>query len=193
MQATQPAKGPDCLERLRVKTVEASSITIGPQPDARCVVVEAVQLTGLQLRDGSKVAFPDKPTLACTTAEVFAAYVRDLLVPLAKGSYGSPIEAIWTGPGLDCRTRDHVPGAKLSAHAEGLAVDVAQVRLTDKRMFEVGRPKGDVDAGFETAARAGACGYFHTALGPGSDAFHETHWHFDLLARGIKGDAKFCQ
>jgi hypothetical protein len=60
-------------------------------------------------------------------------------------------------------------------------------------MIEVGQHKTDLDQAFETAARAGACGYFHTALGPGADSFHETHWHFDLLPRGSTGDAKFCQ
>ena len=100
---------------------------------------------------------------------------------------------MWTGPGLECRTRDHLPGAKLSAHGQGLAVDVAQVRLADGRVIEVGRPKQALDQGFETAALAGGCGYFHTALGPGADAFHETHWHFDLLPRGTKGEAKLCQ
>lgn len=154
---------------------------------------EAVQLTGLGLGDGTAVAFPDKPIVACATAETFATYVRDLLVPLSKGSYGVPIDAVWTGPGLDCRTRDHIPGAKLSAHGQGLAIDIAQLRLANRRLIEVGRPKGDLDQGFETAARAGGCGYFHTALGPGADAFHETHWHFDILPRGTKGDSKFCQ
>ena len=173
--------------------VDANSTTVGPQPDPRCTVVEPVQVTGLKLRDGTEIAFPDRPTVACVTAEAFAAYVRDLLVPLAKGTYGIPLNAVLTGPGLDCRTRDRIPGAKLSAHGQGLAIDIAQVRLANQRTIEVGRPIGDLDRGFEAAARAGGCGYFHTALGPGSDAFHETHWHFDLLPRGTKGDSKFCQ
>jgi hypothetical protein len=84
-------------------------------------------------------------------------------------------------------------GAQLSAHAQGLAVDITQLRLSDQHVIEVGRPKDEAEAGFDTAARAGACGYFHTVLGPGADAFHETHWHFDMLPRGSKGDSKFCQ
>ena len=46
---------------------------------------------------------------------------------------------------------------------------------------------------FDHAARAAACGYFHTALGPGADAFHSSHWHFDLESRGADGKSKFCQ
>ena len=187
------ANGPDCLSALNSSNVVAERTDIGPQPDPRCTVVDAVKLVSLRVADGSNVTFPDKPTVACTTAATFAAFVRELIVPLSKGSYGSPVDAVWTGPGLDCRTRDHIVGAKLSAHAQGLAVDIAQVRLAAGRTIEVGRPKNDLDRAFETAARAGGCGYFHTALGPGADAFHETHWHFDLLPRGSNGDAKFCQ
>lgn len=193
LPASQPAVAGDCLSRLTSQKIAAQPTQIGPQPDPRCTVVDAVRLSSLTLVDGSSVAFPDKPTIACTTAATFSNYVRDLLVPLAKGSYGSGVTAVWTGPGLDCRTRDHVVGAKLSAHALGLAVDIAQFQLAGGRKIEVGRPLTDLDRSFETAARAGGCGYFHTSLGPGSDAFHETHWHFDLLPRGTTGDAKVCQ
>jgi hypothetical protein len=103
------------------------------------------------------------------------------------------IEAVGKGPGLECRTRDHIVGAQLSAHAQGLVIDIAQLRLSNQRVIEVGGAKDETDAGFETAARAGACGYFHTVLGPGADAFHETHWHFAMLPRGSKGNSKFCQ
>ena len=166
---------------------------IGPQPDPQCSVVDAVHLTALRMADGAAITFPDKPTIACATASTFSSFVRDLLSPLAKGTYGSPVARVWTGPGLDCRTRDHIPGAKLSAHGQGLAVDIAQLELQDGRRIEVGRPKSEADRAFETAALAGGCGYFHTALGPGADAFHETHWHLDLVPRGTKGDAKFCE
>ena len=182
-----------CPSRLTGRHVDAEPIAIGPQPDPRCTVVQPVRLSGLVLPDGGKVAFPDRPTIACTTADIFSLYVRDLLVPLAKGTFSSPIAAVWTGPGLECRSRDHIFGAKLSAHGQGLAIDIAQLKLADGRMIAVGEPKTDTDTAFETASRAAACGYFHTVLGPGSDSYHRTHWHFDLEVRGNKGDAKYCK
>ena len=184
---------PAALPRLAARHVEAETVTIGPQLDPRCTVVQAVRLSGLVLQDGGTVAFPDHPTIACTTADVFSLYVRDLLVPLAKGTFASPIAAVWTGPGLECRARDHVFGAKLSAHGQGLAIDIAQLKLADGRLIAVGEPKTDTDAAFETASRAAGCGYFHTVLGPGSDSYHRTHWHFDLEVRGAKGDTKYCK
>ena len=183
----------DCPSRLKAANVDVERTSIGPQPDPQCSVVDAVHLTALRLADGAVVTFPDKPIIACATASTFSAFVRDLLSPLAKGTYGFPVDSVWTGPGLDCRTRDHIPGAKLSAHGQGLAVDIAQLALQDGRRIEVGNPRSEIDRAFETAALAGGCGYFHTALGPGADAFHETHWHLDLISRGTKGDAKFCE
>ena len=189
----QPPTDAACPGRLKAAGVKAEPFAIGPQPDARCVVVQPVRLTDVTTSEGTVVAFPDQPTIACETADTFAAYVRELLVPLARGTYGAAVDAVWTGPGLECRSRDHIFGAKLSAHGQGLAIDIAQLKLADGRRIAVGEPKTTTDQAFETAARAAACGYFHTVLGPGSDSYHRTHWHFDLEERGTKGDGKYCR
>ena len=189
----QPVDDTACPARLKARNVAVEPVSIGPQPDVRCSVVEAVNLTGLTMPDGSKVEFPDHPTIACTTADAFSLYVRDLLSPLAKGTYGAAVASVWTGPGLECRSRDHILGAKLSAHGQGLAIDIAQLKLSNGFMIQVGLPKTEADQGFETASRAAACGYFHTVLGPGSDSYHRTHWHFDLEVRGSKSDGKYCK
>ena len=189
----EPAADAGCADRLKARGVVAEDTTLGPQPDARCTVVQPMRLVSATLADGSAVSFPDRPTLACTTADAFSAYVHDLLAPLAKGTWGTGVTSVWTGPGLECRSRDHVFGAKLSAHGQGLAIDIAQLKLGDGRLVAVGEPKTDAERDFETAARAGGCGYFHTVLGPGSDSYHRTHWHFDLEVRGREGDSKYCK
>ena len=181
-----------CPGRLNAESILAEPTSIGPQPDARCTVAEPVRLAGLTLPDGGAIDFPDRPLVACITAERFATYVRDLLSPLAKGTFGARVGAVWTGPGLECRSRDHIFGAKLSAHGQGLAVDVARLKLEDGQSIAVGEPRTPRENAFETAARAGGCGYFNTVLGPGSDSYHRTHWHFDLEVRGAKGDTKYC-
>lgn len=188
-----PAADAGCADRLKARGVVAEDTTLGPQPDARCTVVQPMRLASETLSDGSTVSFPDKPTIACTTVDAFSAYVHDLLAPLVKGTWGTGVTSVWTGPGLECRSRDHIFGAKLSAHGQGLAVDIAQLKLGDGRVVAVGEPKTDTERDFETAARAGGCGYFHTVLGPGSDSYHRTHWHFDLEVRGKDGDGKFCK
>jgi hypothetical protein len=40
-----------------------------------------------------------------------------------------------------------------------------------------------VDARFQRAVRKAACGPFTTVLGPGSDAYHDDHMHFDTKPR----------
>ncbi len=188
-----PAPDAGCIDRLNARGVTVEATTLGPQPDQRCTVVQPLRLVSAKRVDGTSVAFPDQPTIACTTADAFSAYVHDLLAPLAKGTWGVGLASVWTGPGLECRSRDHIFGAKLSAHGQGLAVDIAQLKLDDGRLIAVGEPKTDAERDFEMAARAGGCGYFHTVLGPGSDSYHRTHWHFDLAVRGKDGDAKFCK
>jgi hypothetical protein len=164
-----------------------------PSSDVRCVIAQPVTLEALTPRTGQRIEIPDHPTLDCVAALTFSRYVRDLLVPLAKGSFDATIVKIGTGPGFDCRTRDHVDGAKLSAHAKGLAVDIADITFAGGRVYQVGNEPDGIERAFDTAARAAACGYFHTALGPGADAFHVRHWHFDLEPRGGDGKSKFCQ
>jgi hypothetical protein len=164
-----------------------------PSSDVRCVIAQPVTLEALTPRTGQRIEIPDHPTLDCVAALTFSRYVRDLLVPLAKGSFDATIVKIGTGPGFDCRTRDHVEGAKLSAHAKGLAVDIADITFAGRRVYHVGNLPDGIDRAFDRAARAAACGYFHTALGPGADAFRTRHWHFDLEPRGTDGKSKFCQ
>jgi hypothetical protein len=191
--AARPAPPAPCVEALKTAGAVFEPATIGPQPEPLCIVAEPVRLSGLDPADGLPIDFPDRPTVACATALVFADYLRDLLVPLARGQFGSAVAAIGTGPGFECRTRDHIPGAKISAHGQGLAIDIAELKLANGRQLDIGTPRDEGERAFDKGARAGACGFFHTALGPGADSFHETHWHFDLQPRGSKGDSRICQ
>jgi hypothetical protein len=47
------------------------------------------------------------------------------------------------------------------------------------------------EARFQAAVREGACRYFTTVLGPGSDPEHATHLHLDLRDR--RGGYRICQ
>jgi hypothetical protein len=183
----------DCLASLAAEGAVFNSGGSEPSSDARCAIAQPVTLEALAPRTEHLIDLPDHPTLDCVAALTFGRYVRQLLVPLAKGAFDATIVAIGTGPGFDCRTRDNVDGAKLSAHAKGLAVDIADIIFAGGRIYQVGNLPDGAERDFDTAARAAACGYFHTALGPGADAFHTRHWHFDLEPRGSDGQSKFCQ
>lgn len=183
----------DCLASLIAAGAAVKPVTIGAQADPLCAVAQPVSLESLALRSGQRVDLPDRPTLDCVTAATFASFVDEALAPLVKGSFGASITAIATGPGFECRTRDYVAGAKLSEHAAGLAIDIASITFGGGRVYQVGQMTDAAERAFDHAARAAACGYFHTALGPGADSFHNNHWHVDLEARGRDRKSKFCQ
>jgi hypothetical protein len=187
------AAATDCRAMLLTLGAVFQPAEMEAQADPRCAIAEPVRLESLALRDGQRVDLPDRPTLACAAAATFANFVDEALEPLVKGYFDVSISAIRTGPGFDCRTRDHVPNAKLSEHAKGLAIDIASITFAGGRLYQVGTLANAAERAFDHSARAAACGYFHTTLGPGADAFHSSHWHFDLESRGADGKSKLCQ
>ena len=84
-------------------------------------------------------------------------------------------------------------GAKISAHAQGNAIDIAQIVLANGRKVSIERPDDDQARKLVSGLRFAGCGAFSTVLGPGADPAHETHLHFDIEARGRDGKSKFCQ
>ena len=96
------------------------------------------------------------------------------------------------GTSYECRGQNRVAGAKLSEHAFASAVDVMGFALGPDKTVSVGLlPPESPDGRFQAAVRTGACRYFTTVLGPGSDPEHATHLHLDIRAR--KGGFRVCQ
>lgn len=183
----------DCLAALRGEGWEAEPAVIGA--GTRCAVETPVRMARLRWGDtpARAVEFPDKPVLACGFAANFGHFVRDLVAPLAAGGLGAPLKAVQTGPGFDCRNVNHNPAGKLSAHASGIAIDVAGFQLANGRRLTVGQTGGEADLRFFSALRAGACGWFTTVLGPGSDPAHAAHLHFDTMRHGSSANYRICQ
>jgi hypothetical protein len=115
---------------------------------------------------------------------VLGAWLSEVVVPLADSLLGSPVEAVITGPGYQCRRRGD---GRLSEHAFGNAADLSAIRLMDGRTIQVERltDADGTEGEFLRAISASACGYFTTVLGPGSDAAHLRHLHVDLAERRI--------
>ena len=77
------------------------------------------------------------------------------------------------------------PGAHVSEHAFGNALDIAAFTLANGRTVTVrdgwrGMPE---EQGFLRDVEAAACEQFMTALAPGSNSFHYDHIHVDLMRR----------
>ncbi len=187
-----PSPGADCLAALGALGMKA---TAAPQPvskTASCVVETPVQLTAMTYKT-QEVQFPDRPILDCRAARTLGSWLRDLALPLAEAELGAAISAVETGPGFECRNRNRATAGKLSAHATGLAVDIARVKLANGLNLVVAKPEGESQKRVLDAWRKSACGWFTTVLGPGSDAAHADHLHFDVEKRGTSGTGRFCQ
>lgn len=122
--------------------------------------------------------------LSCKFVERFGHWLGDLAGSLIAGRLDGDLKAVHTGPGYECRNRNRAEDGKLSAHANGLAVDITSFELTNGQILTV-TPIGDERAlGTIAVLRTAACGWFTTVLGPGSDAGHAKHMHVDILPHG---------
>ena len=114
--------------------------------------------------------------------------------PAAAPLPGAPrITAILPGSTYQCRARVGGASDKLSEHALGNAFDVAGLRFSNGEEMLIA-PRGDsggIEEAFQKAIRYGACLYFTTVLGPGSNAAHDDHLHFDGAVR--KGGWRLCE
>ena len=147
-----------------------------------------VVLNAVMLPDKSRIDIKPAPILRCEMAESFAAWVRDETAP-RMASFGSALRAIENYDSYECRGRNRVSNAKLSEHAKGNAIDVRAFHLADGRRIEL--TDMTVDRPLREALRDSACHRFTTVLGPGADAYHDGHIHFDIDER--RQGYRICQ
>jgi hypothetical protein len=150
---------------------------IGP---GACGGHDMVELDAVLMPDAHRIAVEPPAVLNCAMAESLAAWLREEAAPrVAK--LGSRLTAIENYDSYECRTRNRVPGAKLSEHAHGDAFDLRALRLADGRRLELADAK--VDASLRADLRDSACHRFTTVLGPGADGYHNGHVHLDVIQR----------
>ena len=80
----------------------------------------------------------------------------------------------------------------MSEHGSANAVDIGLFQRVSGAKIKVGGTE-EPGLSFMNEARSGACGPFTTVLGPGADASHAEHFHFDLAKRGRNKRTTFCQ
>ncbi len=119
--------------------------------------------------------------LDCQTALVVARFFgTDRIAPK---HFRAAIKTVHNASGYVCRPIGG--GRNLSEHAFGRALDISGFTLSDGRQIAVqqhGRGQGP-EAKFLRDIREAACGPFSTVLGPGTDAAHADHFHFDTKKR----------
>jgi hypothetical protein len=154
--------------------------------DGQCPVDRPLKVSGL----GSGVEIAPEAILNCATAESLSAWLKDVVVPEARETLHTSPTRIVHGSTYVCRSRNNAPGAKLSEHARANAVDISAIEFAGRDPVQIGGSIG-MEARFEAVIRAGACKHFTTVLGPGSNAAHATHLHFDLAER--RGGYRLCE
>ena len=131
-------------------------------------------------------------TLTCPAAEALGRWILESAGTEAGHLLDRRLLKILNGTSYECRGQNRQADAKLSEHAFANAVDVMGFAFRDRADIAVAGQAGDTpEARFLAAVRAGACRYFSTVLGPGTDATHADHLHLDLRAR--KQGARLCQ
>ncbi|ETX27652.1 extensin family protein [Roseivivax isoporae] len=139
-----------------------------------CGIDEAVNV-----RSVSGIPLSQEALVDCPTAIALRRWVDGGLKP-AVGRAGGGVAEIRIAAHYICRTRNHQPGAEVSEHGKGRAVDVSAVRLRDGTTMSVqGGYYSDNQGPILQRAYRAACGIFGTTLGPDSDRFHQDHFHFD--------------
>lgn len=138
-----------------------------------CGVNDAVQLQSV-----SGVRLSQAAVMDCVTAKALKTWVDNVAKP-AFAKRGE-LRSLRVAAHYSCRTRNNLPGAKISEHGRGRAIDISGFQL--KNGAEISVLTGWDAAATRKALRQihkGACGPFGTVLGPNSDRFHRDHFHFD--------------
>jgi hypothetical protein len=176
--SVMPAQEVACrreLKRLGVKFRDLPSIDDG----GACRVDYPVEVSGLS----GGIKMQPAATLNCNMAAAFARWTRNELAPAARWRYFSGVKTIHQGSSYSCR-RIRGTGTP-SEHSVGNALDVMRIELDNGRDIDVRKPGWFAfrQRGLLNTVRDDACGYFTTVLGPGYDADHKDHFHFDIKAR----------
>ena len=167
-----------CYERL-AKISHYAPLPIQSEP-AQCATIDLVRLDRVLMPDQTVVAVNPPPTLLCSMAEQVAEFIRADVGP-AAAALGAPLASVAEAASYECRSRNNIPGARLSEHGRGNALDISAIKLRNGALFTLTDPL--VAKPFREQMRGLACARFTTVLGPGSDGYHEEHIHLDLAGR----------
>jgi hypothetical protein len=132
-------------------------------------------------------------TLACPIVSALDHWIASSVQPAANKWFRQPVAEIKQISAYSCRGMNGQPGAPISEHAFGNALDVAAFVLADGRRITVkdGWKGSPEEQGFLRDVQGAACDQFTTVLAPGSNAFHYDHIHVDLMRRA--SGRRICQ
>jgi hypothetical protein len=169
-QAKLRAKGAVCGD----PDIQGEVIGRVTSKNRSCGIKNAVRVTSV-----AGVALSPRATIDCPTASALKSWVENSAKPTFART-GGGLKNLRVAAHYACRTRNNQPGAKVSEHGRGRAIDISGFQFRDGTGVTV--LKGWNARGSSDALRRlhkDACGTFGTVLGPQSDRFHKDHFHFD--------------
>ncbi len=162
------------LKKMNVAFTEVAPIREGTS----CGIAHPIRVTRI-----GRVAMKPAATLNCAMAEAFASWTRNELVPASRWRFMSGVKAVHQGSSYSCR---NIAGTGTpSEHTRGNAIDIMKIELNNGKIIDVRKPGifAFRKRGLLNTVRADGCEYFTTVLGPGYNADHADHFHFDIKAR----------
>ncbi|MEA2983321.1 MAG: hypothetical protein QOF09_5144 [Alphaproteobacteria bacterium] len=132
-------------------------------------------------------------TLACPIVSALDRWFAHAVQPAARKWFNQPVVEIKQISAYSCRGMNGQPGASISEHAFGNALDIAAFVLADGHRITVkdGWKGSPEEQGFLRDVQGSACDQFTTVLAPGSNQFHYDHIHVDLMRRA--SGRRICQ
>ncbi len=143
----------------------------------------------------TKVTLLPAATSNCNMAGALARWLENYVQPAATTHFGEPVVALRNASSYVCRTRNNVPGARVSEHATANALDVSAFQLRSGNWISVLEhwPTEGPEGLLLRTAHQGGCAEFTTMLGPEANASHLDHFHLDLGRHGSTGTYRICE
>ncbi|MEM9967425.1 MAG: extensin family protein [Pseudomonadota bacterium] len=168
-------------QRLLRRGAVCGDISIQGEPVGRvpgrlagCGIDSAVRISSV-----SGIGLSQRSVMDCGTARALKSWVDASAKPALRRK-GGGLKSLRVAAHYVCRTRNHQPGAKISEHGKGRAIDISGFQLANGT--EISVREGWTARRHSKALRrmhADACRHFGTVLGPQADRFHKDHFHFD--------------
>lgn len=193
-QAESNLDNPTACFQALVQIAEAKRVLSPEAADPACVIEDPVVMS--KTVSPYPVQFARNLTLDCPFALALAKFSDATTQALARHHLGTTIEKIHSGEGFVCRRRNNAPTGKLSEHSFGNATDWVGFTFADgsRMAIKTTDDMDDDEAAFLNSVRKAACGTFTTVLGPGSNAAHSSHFHFDLgRSKDRKNPYRICE
>ncbi|TCL08123.1 hypothetical protein BXY66_0156 [Shimia isoporae] len=129
-----------------------------------------------------EVSLSTPAVMTCDTAFALHRWVDKGVADSVK-HFGGGVSKLKVAAGYACRTRNNRPGAKVSEHGRGKAIDISALYTKSGDEISVLRDWGKGKKGrMLREMHRSACGPFGTVLGPNADRYHRDHFHFDVAS-----------